>query len=79
MCDGASVVYRTKYYPEKKKNCEVAVKADTKRFLRSFWLSVPGAYGCGKGTDIEGNEKPSITKERNEKHEQRKKGLKSGF
>ena len=32
-----------------------------------------------KGTDIEGNEKPSITKERNEKHEQRKKGLKSGF
>ena len=37
MYDGASVVYRTKYYPEKKKNCEVAVKADTKRFFEIFF------------------------------------------
>ena len=37
LCDGASVVYRTKYYPEKKKNCEVAVKADTKRFFEIFF------------------------------------------
>ena len=37
LCDGMSVVYRTKYYPDKKKNCEVAVKADTKRFFEIFF------------------------------------------
>ena len=37
LCEGASVVYRTKYYPDKKKNCEVAVKADTKRFFEIFF------------------------------------------
>lgn len=37
LCDGASVVYRTKFYPEKGKNCEVAVKADTKRFFELFF------------------------------------------
>lgn len=37
LCDGASVVYRTKYYPDKIKNCEVAVKADTKRFFALFF------------------------------------------
>lgn len=37
LCDGASVVYRTKYYPDRKKNCDVAVKADTKRFFEIFF------------------------------------------
>lgn len=37
LCDGASVVYRTKYYPDKVKNCEVAVKADTRRFFEIFF------------------------------------------
>lgn len=37
LCDGASVVYRSKYYPDKVKNCEVAVKADTKRFFEIFF------------------------------------------
>lgn len=37
LCDGASVVYRTKYYPDKVKNCEVAVKADTKQFFDIFF------------------------------------------
>ena len=37
LCDGMSVVYRTKYYPDKKKNCEGAVKADTKRFFEIFF------------------------------------------
>ena len=37
LCDGMSVVYRTKYYPDKKKNCEVDVKADTKRFFEIFF------------------------------------------
>lgn len=37
LCDGMSVVYRAKYYPDKKKNCEVAVKADTKRFFEIFF------------------------------------------
>lgn len=37
LCDGASVVYRTKYYPDKVKNCEVAVKADTKKFFDIFF------------------------------------------
>lgn len=37
LCDGASVVYRTKVYPDKKKNCQVAVKADTKRFFEVFF------------------------------------------
>lgn len=37
LCDGASVVYRTKYYPDKVKNCEVAVKADTKKFFHIFF------------------------------------------
>ena len=36
LCDGASVVYRTFYYPDKKKNCQVAVKADTKKFFEIF-------------------------------------------
>ena len=37
LCDGASVVYRTRYYPDKTKNCQVAVKADTKRFFEIFF------------------------------------------
>ena len=37
LCDGASVVYRTKYYPDKVKNCEVAVSADTKKFFEIFF------------------------------------------
>lgn len=37
LCDGMSVVYRAKYYPDKKKNCEVAVKADKKRFFEIFF------------------------------------------
>ena len=37
LCDGASVVYRTQTYPEKKKNCQVAVKADTKHFFQLFF------------------------------------------
>ena len=37
LCDGASVVYRTKYYPGKTQNCQVAVKADTKKFFEIFF------------------------------------------
>lgn len=37
LCDGASVVYRTKYYPDKLQNCKVAVKADTKKFFEIFF------------------------------------------
>lgn len=37
LCDGASVVYRQKYYPDKIKNCEVAIKADTKKFFELFF------------------------------------------
>ena len=37
LCDGASVVYRTKRYPDKKKNCEIAVKADAKGFFEIFF------------------------------------------
>ena len=37
LCDGASVVYSTFYYPDKKKNCQVAVKADTKKFFEIFF------------------------------------------
>lgn len=37
LCDGASVVYRTKYYPDKVENCKVAVKADTKKFFEIFF------------------------------------------
>ena len=37
LCAGMSVVYRTKYYHDKNKNCEVAVKADTKRFFEIFF------------------------------------------
>lgn len=37
LCDGASVVYRTFYYPDKKKNCKVAVSADTKKFFELFF------------------------------------------
>ena len=44
LCDGASVVYRTKYYPDKVKNCEVAVKADTKQFFRIFFKNLFPEY-----------------------------------
>lgn len=44
LCDGASVVYRTKYYPDKVKNCEVAVKADTKQFFRIFFQNMFPEY-----------------------------------
>ena len=37
LCDGASVVYRTKYYHDEVKNFEVAVKADTKKFFHIFF------------------------------------------
>ncbi|MDO5786019.1 MAG: nucleoside hydrolase [Eubacteriales bacterium] len=37
LCDGASVVYRTLYYPDKTQNCTVAVKADTKKFYEIFF------------------------------------------
>ena len=37
LCDGASVVYRTFYYPDKKQNCKVAVSADTKKFFEIFF------------------------------------------
>lgn len=37
LCDGASVVYRTTDYLDKKPNCKVAVKADTKRFFETFF------------------------------------------
>ena len=37
LCDGASVVYRSKYYPEMQKNCRVAVSADPVRFFRLFF------------------------------------------
>lgn len=37
LCDGSSVVYRTKYYPDKIKNCQVAVKADTRKFFEIFF------------------------------------------
>ncbi|BDF35732.1 purine nucleosidase [Lachnospiraceae bacterium] len=37
LCEGASVVYRKKYYPQKEKNCEVAVKADVKHFYDIFF------------------------------------------
>ncbi len=40
LCDGASVVYRTKYYPDKVKNCDVAIKADTKSFFEIFFGSL---------------------------------------
>lgn len=33
LCDGASVVYRKKRYPEVTVNCQVAAKADTKHFI----------------------------------------------
>lgn len=33
LCDGASVVYRKKRYPEVEVNCQVATKADTKKFF----------------------------------------------
>lgn len=33
LCDGASVVYRKKRYPDVKVNCQVATKADTKKFV----------------------------------------------
>lgn len=43
LCEGASVVYRTKYYPDKLKNCEVAIKADTLRFFEIFFKTLfPG-------------------------------------
>lgn len=37
LCDGASVVYRKSHYPDKKQNCKVAVKADTKKFFELFF------------------------------------------
>ena len=37
LCDGASVVYRQKYYPDKVQNCEVAVRADTEKFFEIFF------------------------------------------
>lgn len=37
LCDGASVVYRKLYYPDKVMNCQVAVKADTKKFYEIFF------------------------------------------
>lgn len=37
LCDGASVVYRTLYYPDKRQNCKVAVKADTRKFFEIFF------------------------------------------
>ena len=33
LCDGASVVYRKKRYPQVTVNCQVATKADTKHFI----------------------------------------------
>lgn len=33
LCEGASVVYRPQYFPEKEVNCKVAVKTDNKRFI----------------------------------------------
>lgn len=37
LCDGASVVFRKKFYPDKTPNCQVAVKADTRRFFEIFF------------------------------------------
>lgn len=33
LCEGASVVYRKKRYPQVEVNCQVAVKADTEKFV----------------------------------------------
>lgn len=44
LCDGASVVYRTKYYPDKVKNCEVAIKADIGRFFEIFFENLFPEY-----------------------------------
>lgn len=33
LCDGASVVYRKERYPEVEVNCQVATRADTKKFV----------------------------------------------
>lgn len=37
LCDGASVVYRSKDYPSKKTNCKVAVRANTRKFFETFF------------------------------------------
>lgn len=37
LCDGASVVYRSKDYPDRKPNCKVAVRADQRKFFEIFF------------------------------------------
>ncbi len=37
LCEGTSVVYRKKRYPEVDVNCQVAVKADTKKFVEVMY------------------------------------------
>ena len=37
LCQGESVVYRTMFFPDKKKNCEVVASADLKKFVEIFF------------------------------------------
>ncbi|MCB6346651.1 nucleoside hydrolase [Enterocloster lavalensis] len=38
-CEGMSVVYRTKRYPELQANCKIAVDTDSRRFFDVFYLT----------------------------------------
>lgn len=55
LCRGASVVYSPIQYPEKAVNCQVAYRADTKRFFHIFfqnlfpdYLAVADRYNSGR-------------------------------
>ena len=37
LCEGESVVYRTMFFPDKVKNCEVITKADSKKLFELFF------------------------------------------
>jgi purine nucleosidase len=37
LCRGESVVYRTMFFPDKQKNCQVVTKADPKKFFEVFF------------------------------------------
>ncbi|MBS6953642.1 MAG: nucleoside hydrolase [Enterocloster asparagiformis] len=44
-CEGMSVVYRSKRYPDMPVNCKVAVDADARRFFDVFYLTQFPEYG----------------------------------